>query len=197
VRIPLFGYTCRLLTLSFHTAGFQPIDLENLVFPAKMYIDYVRVYQRDDAPGIGCSPEDFPTEDYIDKYELFTFCFYPRELTRRQPFECLHEPQSHDMESSGVLLPTQLDIPRLLDSHVIASVSSDSTLFPHERHDMLRSSARVLGIPFVNLVVTERHLPSLSSYATTVLLRHPWYPRLPHHSMMHPLYVSTFKHPCI
>jgi len=173
VRIPLFGYTCKLLTPSLHAAGFQPIDLENLVFPARMYIDYVRVYQRDDAPGVGCSPEDFPTEDYINKCELLTFYFYPRELTRRQPFECLHEPQSHNMESSGVLLPTQLDIPRLLDSYVIASVFSDSTLFPHERHDMLRSSARVLGIPFVNLVVTERHLSSLSSYATILPIDSP------------------------
>lgn len=44
-----------------------------------MYIDYVRVYQRDDAPGIGCSPENYPTEDYINKYEFFSL-YYPREL---------------------------------------------------------------------------------------------------------------------
>jgi len=49
-------------------AGFQPIDLNRLVFPAAMYIDYVRVYQREDSPGIGCSPEDYPTADYIKKH---------------------------------------------------------------------------------------------------------------------------------
>ena len=62
-----FRHPYGLLTPSFRIEGFQPIDLTNLVFPAKMYIDYVRVYQRADAPGIGCSPEDYPTEDYINK----------------------------------------------------------------------------------------------------------------------------------
>lgn len=120
-----------------------------------MYIDYVRVYQRDDAPGIGCSPDDYPTEDYINKYELFSFYIHPRKLTRRQTFECLHESQSHNVESSRVLLPAQLDIPRLLDPRATASVSNDFTLFPHERHDMFRSLAQVLEIPFVSPVVTN------------------------------------------
>lgn len=66
-----------------YIAGFQPIDLQNLVFPAKMYIDYVRVYQRDDAPGVGCSPDDYPTEDYINKYELPSFYLDSRELTKK------------------------------------------------------------------------------------------------------------------
>ena len=61
--------------LSMYAAGFQPIDTAHLVFPAKMYIDYIRVYQRDDAPGIGCSPDDYPTEDYINKYALVSFYF--------------------------------------------------------------------------------------------------------------------------
>jgi hypothetical protein len=120
-----------------------------------MYIDYVRVYQRDDAPGIGCSPDDYPTEDYINKYEPLSFYSDSKELTRRQPFERLHESQSHNVEPSRVLLPAQLDISRLLDSHTIPSVSSDSVLFPHERHDMLRSLAQVLEIPFGNPIVTE------------------------------------------
>ena len=36
-------------------------------FPAYMHVDYVRVYQRDDAPDeyIGCSPPRHPTKDYI------------------------------------------------------------------------------------------------------------------------------------
>lgn len=87
-----------------------------------MYIDYVRVYQRDDAPGVGCSPEDYPTEDYINKYELFSICFDSNQLTKKQAFECLHESQPHDMEPSRVLLSAQLAIPWLLDPHAFASV---------------------------------------------------------------------------
>ena len=68
-------YSFGPLTSSFHTAGFQPIDLAHLQFPAKMYVDYIRVYQRADTPGIGCSPDEYPTEDYINKYENLTFCF--------------------------------------------------------------------------------------------------------------------------
>jgi len=37
-----------------------------LSFPAVMYIDYIRVYQDPNAKNIGCSPKDFPTEDYIN-----------------------------------------------------------------------------------------------------------------------------------
>jgi len=88
-----------------------------------MYIDYVRIYQRDDAPGIGCSPEDYPTEAYIKKYEHLSFHLDCKVLTRKQPFERIFEPQSHNVEPSRVLFPAQLVIPRLLD----------------ERHDMLRS----------------------------------------------------------
>ncbi|KAF8323063.1 glycoside hydrolase family 16 protein [Clavulina sp. PMI_390] len=40
----------------------------SLTFPAVMYIDYVRVYQDPNAKNIGCSPKDFPTEDYINSY---------------------------------------------------------------------------------------------------------------------------------
>ena len=57
-----------------------------------MYIDYIRVYQRDDAPGIGCSPEDYPTEDYINKYEPLSFYFDRRMLTGKQAFERIFEP---------------------------------------------------------------------------------------------------------
>lgn len=39
----------------------------HLQFPSQMYIDYVRVYQRDDSPGTGCDPADHPTADYIAK----------------------------------------------------------------------------------------------------------------------------------
>lgn len=47
--------------------SFQEPDWMHLQFPAKMLIDYVRVYQREDAINYGCSPSDYPTKDYIEK----------------------------------------------------------------------------------------------------------------------------------
>ena len=50
-------------------AGFQKQDFEHLTFPARMYVDYVRVYQRDDVgvEGTSCDPPSRPTKDYIQK----------------------------------------------------------------------------------------------------------------------------------
>lgn len=51
-----------------------------LPLPARMEVDYVRVYQPRDAINVGCSPPDFPTRDYIacnvDKYKLTTWDDY-------------------------------------------------------------------------------------------------------------------------
>jgi hypothetical protein len=49
------------------STGFGPVDLEHLIFPAHMRIDYIRVYQPIDAINIGCDPKDFPTKAYIDQ----------------------------------------------------------------------------------------------------------------------------------
>jgi beta-glucanase (GH16 family) len=46
--------------------GFGTLDFENLVFPATMSIDYIRVYQPADAINVGCDPQDFPTKAYIE-----------------------------------------------------------------------------------------------------------------------------------
>jgi len=55
-----------LMTLAI--ASFQKQDFHSMQFPAKMYIDYIRVYQK---PGlqdaVGCSPSSRPTADYINK----------------------------------------------------------------------------------------------------------------------------------
>ncbi|GAA5900699.1 hypothetical protein JCM6882_000943 [Rhodosporidiobolus microsporus] len=52
--------------------NFGVVDLENLEFPSKMRVDYVRVYQDPDHIGIGCDPEDNPTLDYINRHpELY------------------------------------------------------------------------------------------------------------------------------
>lgn len=38
-------------------------------FPAEMLVDYVRVYQRKGSENVGCSPKDYPTEDYINRHQ--------------------------------------------------------------------------------------------------------------------------------
>ncbi|CAE6456846.1 unnamed protein product [Rhizoctonia solani] len=53
--------------------NFGPIDFKNLVFPAYMLVDYIRVYQPANQRNIGCDPPDFPTADYINTYiEAYT-----------------------------------------------------------------------------------------------------------------------------
>jgi hypothetical protein len=39
-----------------------------MMFPAEMRVDYVRVYQRDGETNVGCSPDGFPTEEYINNH---------------------------------------------------------------------------------------------------------------------------------
>ncbi|KAG8980166.1 hypothetical protein FRB90_007787 [Tulasnella sp. 427] len=48
--------------------SFQKQDWKNLRFPAKMYVDYVRVYQRKGYENLGCDPKDYPTADYINRH---------------------------------------------------------------------------------------------------------------------------------
>ncbi|KAL0579721.1 hypothetical protein V5O48_002285 [Marasmius crinis-equi] len=49
------------------STNFGDVDLENLVFPAHMYVDYIRVYQHPDHINIGCDPKEFPTKAYIEE----------------------------------------------------------------------------------------------------------------------------------
>jgi len=48
--------------------GWQTIDPSTLSFPTEMLIDYVRIYQRKGHENIGCSPDDYPTEEYINNH---------------------------------------------------------------------------------------------------------------------------------
>jgi len=48
--------------------NFGPVDLEHLVFPAIMSIDWIRVYQPSGAKNVGCDPVGFPTTAYINQY---------------------------------------------------------------------------------------------------------------------------------
>ncbi|GAA5993049.1 hypothetical protein JCM10908_003078 [Rhodotorula pacifica] len=55
-----------ILNLGMSTS-FQHFDPDDLVFPAEMLIDYVRIYQREGEENIGCDPPKMPTSDYIEK----------------------------------------------------------------------------------------------------------------------------------
>ncbi|KAF8903538.1 beta-glucan synthesis-associated protein [Mucidula mucida] len=59
-------YILMNLGMSFNFGG--TIDFEHLTFPAVMLIDYVRVYQDPNHINVGCDPEDFPTQSYINQY---------------------------------------------------------------------------------------------------------------------------------
>ena len=45
------------------------IDWNSLFFPVTMRVDYVRVYQPQDAINVGCDPDDYPTYDYIESHK--------------------------------------------------------------------------------------------------------------------------------
>ncbi|KAI0268107.1 beta-glucan synthesis-associated [Gloeopeniophorella convolvens] len=57
-----------IMNLAMST-NFGPVDTSNIAFPVSMYVDYVRVYQPKGARNIGCNPPDFPTTDYISRYQ--------------------------------------------------------------------------------------------------------------------------------
>ncbi|TFK68206.1 glycoside hydrolase family 16 protein [Pluteus cervinus] len=53
--------------------NFGFVDLDHLIFPNHMRVDYIRVYQNPSAINIGCNPPDFPTNDYIIQHiEAYT-----------------------------------------------------------------------------------------------------------------------------
>ena len=49
--------------------NFEPPDFKHLVFPSKMYVEYVRVYQRTGlVEAVGCDPSHHPTATYIQQH---------------------------------------------------------------------------------------------------------------------------------
>ncbi len=50
--------------------NFGYVDVDHLIFPATMKVDYIRVYQDPNAKNVGCDPDDFPTEAYINECVL-------------------------------------------------------------------------------------------------------------------------------
>ncbi|KAK1230580.1 hypothetical protein PQX77_006317 [Marasmius sp. AFHP31] len=71
--------------------NFGDVDFENLIFPAHMYVDYIRVYQHPDHINIGCDPKEFPTQAYIEEHmeaytqpNLTTWDQYGRQWPKNQ-----------------------------------------------------------------------------------------------------------------
>ncbi|UZJ56521.1 hypothetical protein CBS101457_005841 [Exobasidium rhododendri] len=51
------------------SSGFGWVDWDKLVFPGKLKVDYLRLYQAKGKENIGCSPKDYPTKDYIERHK--------------------------------------------------------------------------------------------------------------------------------
>ncbi|KAG6821346.1 hypothetical protein H0H93_014143 [Arthromyces matolae] len=55
------------------STNFGQVDLDHLKFPTVMRVDWIRVYQPQNAVNIGCNPKEYPTEQYIKQYiEAYT-----------------------------------------------------------------------------------------------------------------------------
>ncbi|KAI9284382.1 beta-glucan synthesis-associated [Umbelopsis sp. AD052] len=49
------------------------VNMKKLPFPARYYVDYVRIYQHPDRVSLDCDPADYPTSDYIKMhYNAYT-----------------------------------------------------------------------------------------------------------------------------
>lgn len=55
------------------STNFGAVDTTHITFPTVLSLDYVRVYQYEDAINIGCDPPDFPTSEYINTYVWFLY----------------------------------------------------------------------------------------------------------------------------
>lgn len=62
--------------------NFGDVDIEHLIFPTTMRVDWIRVYQRKDSINVGCDPKDFPTQAYINQCAKFSN--FMRFLTNMQ-----------------------------------------------------------------------------------------------------------------
>lgn len=56
--------------------NFGAIDFDHLTFPAKLKVDWVRVYQDPDAISYGCDPKDYPTAEYINTCVTSKACLF-------------------------------------------------------------------------------------------------------------------------
>lgn len=96
--------------------GFQNQDFQHLVFPNKMLVDYVRIYQRDGHENWGCDPSDHPTTQYIEEcvsIAVSGLAFLPLTYTF-QPYQCVHKSQPDNVGTRRLQIPSELTILRLL-----------------------------------------------------------------------------------
>ena len=64
----LTGFAWQYIIINFGMSpSFQGQDFKNLKFPSQMFVDYVRVWQREGSTNTGCDPSSRPTADYINK----------------------------------------------------------------------------------------------------------------------------------
>jgi len=62
-----------IMNLGLSPSFAHGVDFTTLQYPARMLVDYVRVYQPPNAHNIGCDPKDRPTMTYISTYpEAYT-----------------------------------------------------------------------------------------------------------------------------
>lgn len=52
------------------SSGFGWVSWDKLTFPAKLKVDYLRLYQAPGKENVGCDPKSHPTKDYIDRHML-------------------------------------------------------------------------------------------------------------------------------
>ncbi|EPQ55923.1 beta-glucan synthesis-associated [Gloeophyllum trabeum ATCC 11539] len=62
-----------IINLGMSTSFTGTVDVENMPWPVTMKVDWIRVYQPKDKINVGCDPEDFPTQSYINAFmEAYT-----------------------------------------------------------------------------------------------------------------------------
>lgn len=96
--------------------GFQNQDFQHLVFPNKMLVDYVRIYQRDGQENWGCDPSDHPTAQYIEEcvpIAVSGLAYLPLTYTF-QPYQCVYKSQPDNVGFGRLQIPSKFTIPRLL-----------------------------------------------------------------------------------
>jgi hypothetical protein len=103
--------------------GFQHQDFEHMTFPNKMYVDYIRVYQRDGvSEGATCNPSKYPTSDYINKCVFFRLTLALSRfvsslvLMRAQTHQRVHRCELDHLVRGGLHVPEELDLGRMLSA---------------------------------------------------------------------------------
>lgn len=79
--------------------GFQKVLWNEVAFPARMRVDYIKVYQRQGEERVGCDPDDHPTARYIERHREV----YEDGLAEGQI--CVSSPNPHTLPGGVLILP--------------------------------------------------------------------------------------------